>query len=168
MFALNMLVWDLVGAQQIFVVVHFINFIDFHLINQLSICLATQHKPSFNPTSIRTGLIILPGASVSYPPFFHPFPTRRRILRVLLSKTSSKMCLEALFSFSTIQSFFQRIGHWPILSQSRNVRPYVCLSPFMQFFFEASHWPSGHMIRSRPLIDRLSLRGIRQGSGSSV
>ena len=30
----------------------------------------------------------------------------------------------------------------------------VCLSPFHVIFFEASHWPSGHMIRSRPLIGR--------------
>ena len=28
----------------------------------------------------------------------------------------------------------------------------VCLSPFHVTFFEASHWPSGHMISSRPLI----------------
>ena len=29
-------------------------------------------------------------------------------------------------------------------------------SPFHVIFFEASHWPSGHMIRSRPLINRPS------------
>ena len=28
----------------------------------------------------------------------------------------------------------------------------VCLRHWVHFFFEASHWPSDHMIRSRPLI----------------
>ena len=41
------------------------------------------------------------------------------------------------------------INPWPILSQSRDVRLSV---PFHVIFFQASHWPSGHMIRSRPLI----------------
>ena len=45
----------------------------------------------------------------------------------------------------------------PILSISRDVRVSVCLCvcPLpMRFFFEASHWPSDYMIRSRPLIGR--------------
>ena len=29
-----------------------------------------------------------------------------------------------------------------------------CLSPSHAIFFQASHWPSGHMIRSQPLIGR--------------
>ena len=33
----------------------------------------------------------------------------------------------------------------------------ICLSPFHVIFFEASHWPSGHMIRSRLLIGRPSM-----------
>ena len=33
------------------------------------------------------------------------------------------------------------------------------LSPSHVIFFEASHWPSGHMIRSRPLIGRPPLLG---------
>ena len=32
--------------------------------------------------------------------------------------------------------------------------PSVGLSPSHATFFKASHWPSGHMIRSRPLIGR--------------
>ena len=28
----------------------------------------------------------------------------------------------------------------------------VCLRHWVQFFFKASHWPSDHMTRSRPLI----------------
>ena len=51
---------------------------------------------------------------------------------------------------------FHRIGpSGPIRSSSRDVRVYVCcLSPSHAIFFEASHWPSGHMTRSRPLIGR--------------
>ena len=33
---------------------------------------------------------------------------------------------------------------------------FLCICPFSCNFFEASHWPSGHMIRSRPLIGRPS------------
>ena len=36
----------------------------------------------------------------------------------------------------------------------------VCLSPFHAFFFEASHWPSHHMTRSRPLIGQPSFPTI--------
>ena len=32
------------------------------------------------------------------------------------------------------------------------------LSPFHVIFFEASHWPSGHMISSRPLIGQRQRR----------
>ena len=45
-----------------------------------------------------------------------------------------------------------------IWSRSRDVRPYVCciLSPSDAIFFEASHWPSDHMISLRPLIGQPS------------
>ena len=52
------------------------------------------------------------------------------------------------------------------LSRCLSVCVFVC--PFSCVFFEASHWPSGHMTRSRPLIGQPSLRGIRQGSGSCM
>ena len=39
----------------------------------------------------------------------------------------------------------------PIWSSSRDVHRYVDLSPFHINFFKASHWPSDHMIRYRPL-----------------
>ena len=60
----------------------------------------------------------------------------------------------------------------PILSSSCDVSlyicVYICMSPPHAIFFEASHWSSDHMIRSRPLIGQPSLREIRQGSGSCV
>ena len=41
----------------------------------------------------------------------------------------------------------------------------VCLYvPFHAIFFDSSHWPSGHMIRSRPLIGRTPLLGGVQES----
>ena len=41
----------------------------------------------------------------------------------------------------------------PSWSESRHVRVCVCgMSPSHAIYFEASHWPSGHMIRSRSLI----------------
>ena len=36
----------------------------------------------------------------------------------------------------------------------------VCLSPFHAIFFEASHWSSDHMTRSRPLIGQTSFPTI--------
>ena len=54
------------------------------------------------------------------------------------------------------QCFFKESSLWPILSSSRDVSLSiylsVCLSPFHVNFFKASHWPSGQMIRSWPLI----------------
>ena len=38
----------------------------------------------------------------------------------------------------------------PSWFSSRDVRVCIYMSPFHVLFFEASHWPSGHMIRSRP------------------
>ena len=43
-----------------------------------------------------------------------------------------------------------------IESQCQSIYLSVCLSPFHVTFFEASHWPSGHMISSKPLIGQLS------------
>ena len=69
---------------------------------------------------------------------------------------------------------FQRIGPWPILSSSRDVRLYTYMFPSHAIFFEASHWPSDHMTRSRPLIGQSSFPTIwwwwggGQGSGSCV
>ena len=37
----------------------------------------------------------------------------------------------------------------PIQSESRDVRLSVCLSPPREIYFEASHWPTGHMTRSQ-------------------
>ena len=46
----------------------------------------------------------------------------------------------------------------PILFSSRDARLYIYISvPFSCIFFQASHRPSGHMIRSRPLIGRSPL-----------
>ena len=42
----------------------------------------------------------------------------------------------------------------PSWSSSRDVRPFSV--PFSCNFFEASHWPSDHMITSRPLIGQPS------------
>ena len=45
--------------------------------------------------------------------------------------------------------------HWAELvieSPCPSVEMCVCLRHRVQFFFEASHWPSDHMTRSRPLI----------------
>ena len=51
----------------------------------------------------------------------------------------------SVFKESALGRFFHRVA--------MSVCPSVCLCvPFHAFFFEASHWPSGHMTRSRPLI----------------
>ena len=42
--------------------------------------------------------------------------------------------------------FFHRVA--------MSVHVCVCVSPSHAIFFKTSHWPSGHMIRSRPLIGR--------------
>ena len=57
----------------------------------------------------------------------------------------------------------------PIRSSSHDIRlypsMYVCiLSPLHAIFFKASHWPSGHMIRSRPLIGLSELCILDQNS----
>ena len=59
---------------------------------------------------------------------------------------------------------FIESAHWAdSIIESRC--PYVCLSvclsvPFHAIFFEASHWPSDHMTRSRPLIGQPSFPTI--------
>ena len=65
-----------------------------------------------------------------------------------------------LFLWEKLISVFKELALRPILSWSRDVSLYIYiyiylsvhLSTFYVNFFEASHWPSGHMIRSRPLI----------------
>ena len=56
-----------------------------------------------------------------------------------------------------------------MLSQSRDVSLSVylsiCLSSFHVIFFEASHWPSGHMINSRHLIGQPSFTTKLRGGG---
>ena len=101
--------------------------------------------------------------------------------------TKVRKCIEHIYSFFLSYTAFMALtncmdvwtyhifiesAHWAdsiIESQSLSVCLYGCLYvPFHAFFFEASHWPSDHMTRSRPLIGQPSLRGIRQGSGSCV
>ena len=60
-------------------------------------------------------------------------------------------CAAGLFSLTRLSG--------PSLSSSRDVRVFIYLfyliifcPLFMQFFFEASYWPSGNMISLRPLI----------------
>ena len=56
-------------------------------------------------------------------------------------------CLAKHFPFfkeSALGRFFHRVAMSVCLS--------VCVSPSLAIFFKASHWPSGHMIRSRPII----------------
>ena len=70
-----------------------------------------------------------------------------------------------IFKESALGRFFHRV----VMS----VHISIYISPFHVIFFEASHWPSGHMIRSRPLIGRPPLRVIRQAlacnqTGSSI
>ena len=49
-----------------------------------------------------------------------------------------------IFKESALGRFFHRVAMSVYVS--------IYLSPFHVIYFEASHWPSGHMIRSRPLI----------------
>ena len=48
------------------------------------------------------------------------------------------------FKESALGRFFHRVA----------MSVFLCICPFSCNFFEASHWPSGHMIRSWPLIGR--------------
>ena len=62
-----------------------------------------------------------------------------------------------IFKESALGRFFHRVAMSVIYLS-------VCLSPSHAIIFEASHWPSGHMIRSRPLIGRPPLvHGLVQG-----
>ena len=59
------------------------------------------------------------------------------------------------------QHFSKHRPSGPVLSQSRDVSLSATLSvclfvPFYVIFFEASHWPTDHMINSRPLIGQPS------------
>ena len=54
--------------------------------------------------------------------------------------------IKNIFKDSALGRFFHRVA--------MSVCQRICLSPSLAIFFEASHWPSGHMIRSRPLIGR--------------
>ena len=63
---------------------------------------------------------------------------------------------------------FIESAHWAdSIIESRC--PYVCLSvPFHAIFFEASHWPSDHMTRSRPLIGQPSFPTIWWWWGEAI
>ena len=55
--------------------------------------------------------------------------------------------------FCTFSTLFTKSALGPLWSSSRNVRIIIYLSvPSQRFFFQASYWPSDHMISSRPLI----------------
>ena len=69
---------------------------------------------------------------------------RRRGAQVAVTEVTQVV---EIFKESALGRFFHRVA--------MSVYVFICFpSPFHVIFFEASHWPSGHMIRSRPLIGR--------------
>ena len=62
-----------------------------------------------------------------------------------------------IFTNSALWSSSHRVCLW--------VCVFVCLSPSRAIFFKASHWPSDHMTRSRPLIGQPPLPPWGKGGG---
>ena len=56
-----------------------------------------------------------------------------------------------LFCLVHIHRFLQTRPSRPDWSSNRNVYVNIYMFPFHVIYFEASHWPSGQMISSRPL-----------------
>ena len=70
-----------------------------------------------------------------------------------------------LYYFISHFLFFTELAQWAPMSVRVGVCVGTCLSPSHVIFFEASHWPSDHMISSRPLIGQPS---FTRGSGEPL